>query len=201
VVTIANLDKDLVSTMPLMQSVANYLQGHQIDLKLLTKALNSSKMISEADEPWTNLFADVKSAMQSEREVSVRCAQSAAASCSPLHGICLRDVSVDRTHPVARSASWGTLRHGCGPNLLMMGGVDMRTLCHQTAPPPSAACGCEGEPDVPPRTHAAPGLPGGTRCGRRRVTWPDTDHCTEPTALQDALENAEEEPEKEFPEL
>ena len=40
VMTIAALDKDLVRTMPLMQTVANYLQHHQIDLKLLTKALN-----------------------------------------------------------------------------------------------------------------------------------------------------------------
>jgi hypothetical protein len=70
--TIAALDKDLVKTMPLMQTVANYLQHHHIDLKLLTKALNSSKTISEADEPWNHLFADVKSELQAEREKKVR---------------------------------------------------------------------------------------------------------------------------------
>eukprot|EP00038_Savillea_parva_P008014 m.174063 g.174063 ORF g.174063 m.174063 type:complete len:203 (-) comp13780_c0_seq1:222-830(-) len=69
--TIASLDKDLVSTMPLMQTVANYMQQHHIDLNLLTKALNSSRMISESDEPWTNLFAEVKSELQTEREAKV----------------------------------------------------------------------------------------------------------------------------------
>eukprot|EP00035_Acanthoeca_spectabilis_P022054 m.441758 g.441758 ORF g.441758 m.441758 type:complete len:230 (-) comp18702_c0_seq1:117-806(-) len=68
VTTIASLDMDLVSTMPLMQTVDNYQQQHKINLKLLTKALNSTKMISEADEPWTNLFSEVKSEMQTERE-------------------------------------------------------------------------------------------------------------------------------------
>mmetsp|Transcript_33276 Transcript_33276/g.100544 ORF Transcript_33276/g.100544 Transcript_33276/m.100544 type:complete len:184 (-) Transcript_33276:3-554(-) len=65
---LAALDKDvdLVSTMPLMSMVSNYMQHHKIDLKLLTKSLNSSRMISEADEPWTNLFHDVKAELQAE---------------------------------------------------------------------------------------------------------------------------------------
>lgn len=71
VTTIASLDMDLVSTMPLMQTVDNYQQQHKINLKLLTKALNSTKMISEADEPWTHLFSEVKSEMQTERETRV----------------------------------------------------------------------------------------------------------------------------------
>lgn len=69
--TIENLDKDLVSTMPFMQTIASYLQEHQIDLTLLKKSLNSSKDISEADVPWSNLFSDVKSELQSERERQV----------------------------------------------------------------------------------------------------------------------------------
>eukprot|EP00041_Stephanoeca_diplocostata_P007405 m.105272 g.105272 ORF g.105272 m.105272 type:complete len:191 (+) comp16862_c0_seq1:168-740(+) len=69
VATIADLDKDLLSSMPFTQTVS-FHKDSGIDLKLLTNALNPIADIREIDEPWnaTHLMTEIKSDLQSEKE-------------------------------------------------------------------------------------------------------------------------------------
>lgn len=61
---IADLDKDLVTTLPFSQTESG------IDLKLLSNVLNTPDVIVEADETWdfVHIFTEIKSELQTETE-------------------------------------------------------------------------------------------------------------------------------------